>query len=457
MSQPTRRSLLHRTAAGTLLAFPAQRSIVLADAGDAEPAPTEYSILGYRQTEQPAAKGGKANENGFRFRHKAMRAIARTARGQPFITGHNWGDVRARGGTMIDGWADMPEDGDAGELGLFARVRAISDWAIEGFTNGTIDRFSIGAIPQGEVTCTVHDAPVWTDCYCWPAMVVDGVIAEWEYEGATVAEYSAVNVPAVGGTYVLDQLEADELTAALADLQLLCGRPHAAALTAALRARAGGARQGGFPRCGPPITMTGMDPREQMARALGLDPHATWEQIAAKQAQITAAAAQASVALAQLEDSRSALAAAQQREAERVAELDAAHVASEITRLRATRQVSDRVVATLRTTAAGANGRAAFDQALQLVEAAAPEIVAAAGATGRSALQSDARPAADAGAEQLTAEPDPYELHRSNAELPRMMRVCKVTAANVREHGPRAITVVPNLRELADATDRRGA
>jgi multidrug efflux pump subunit AcrA (membrane-fusion protein) len=81
--------------------------------------------------------------------------------------------------------------------------------------------------------------------------------------------------------------------------------------------------------------MTGMDPREQMARALGLDPHATWEQIAAKQAQITASAAQANVALAQLEDSRSALAAAQDREAERVAELDAAHVTSEITRLRA--------------------------------------------------------------------------------------------------------------------------
>jgi hypothetical protein len=109
MPQPPRRSLLHRTAAGTLLAFPAQRSLVLANAGDAEPAPTEYSILGYRQTEQPAAKGGKANENGFRFRHKAMRAIARSARGQPFITGHNWGDVRARGGTMIDGWADLPE------------------------------------------------------------------------------------------------------------------------------------------------------------------------------------------------------------------------------------------------------------------------------------------------------------------------------------------------------------
>jgi hypothetical protein len=78
---------------------------------------------------------------------------------------------------MIDGWADLPEDGDAGELGLFARVRAIADWAIEGFANGTIDRFSIGAIPQGEVTCTVHDCPVWTDCYCWPGMEVGGPCA----------------------------------------------------------------------------------------------------------------------------------------------------------------------------------------------------------------------------------------------------------------------------------------
>jgi len=461
--RPTRNSLLYRTDAGIVLAYPVQRSVALVEAvvaadaaADAEPAaPVEYSILGYRQTEQPAAKGGKANANGFRFRHKAMRKIARTARAQPFITGHNWGDVRARGGTMVDAWADAPEGGAPGELGMFARVRPLKDWAVEGFADGTIDRFSIGAMPEGEVTCTVHDCPVWTECYCWPGMEIDGVVAEWEHENARVVEYSAVNVPAVDGTYVLDQLDPDELDVALADLQLLCGRPHATALTAALRRQQGGAPKGGFTRAVAAITMTSMDPREQMARALGLDPAATWEQINARLAQVTATAAQGEVVRAQLEDSRTELAGARQREAERVAELDAAHVSSEITRLCAARQVSDKVVATLRATAA--NGRAAFDQSLKLVEDAAPEIVAAAGAPSRPALQSDAKPAIEAAADPGGAEADPYEQHRTNPELPRLMRVCKVTAAHVREHGPRTIPVLPNLRELADATDRRGA
>jgi hypothetical protein len=112
-----RRSLLLRTDAGLILPLPttvtAVTAAVVAAPGAevqaaAEPSAsgvpvTEYSIMGYRQTEKPASQGGRANENGFRFRHKALRAIARTARNQPFITGHNWGDVRARGGTILEG------------------------------------------------------------------------------------------------------------------------------------------------------------------------------------------------------------------------------------------------------------------------------------------------------------------------------------------------------------------
>jgi hypothetical protein len=302
-------------------------------------------------------------------------------------------------------------------------------------------------------------------------MTVDGVVAEWEYESARVVEYSAVNVPAVLGTYVLDQLEGDDQVEALAELELLCGRRPPTALTAALHARMGGAPKGGFTRTVPAPTMATMDPREEMARALGLDPAATWEQIRAAVAHQGTQASQADVARAQLEETRAALAAARVQDTVRQAELDAAHIESALSRLSATRQVGDRVIASLRAAAAGPPGpngpngtpiatynRAAFDSNLALVEQAAPEIVAAAGPTARPILQSDTRPAADPdpGAEDDLG-PDAFERHKSNPVLSRLMRGCRVTAAQVREHGPRTLNIVTNLRDLVEASARRGA
>ena len=55
------------------IALAAARTIVLEDAG-AELEPHHYTLLGYRQTEKPACKGGRPNANFFRIRHKAMRA-----------------------------------------------------------------------------------------------------------------------------------------------------------------------------------------------------------------------------------------------------------------------------------------------------------------------------------------------------------------------------------------------
>jgi hypothetical protein len=428
--------------------------------------PTTFRAIGYRQTLLPAAKGGQLlNMNGWRFRNGSMRALGRSFRGNPFITGHDWGDVRARGGVIADAYAEEIENDT--QFGIFFEVKLQTQWAIEAFAAGAIDRFSVGIVGAGEITCTVHDAPVFTECSCFPGEtvtieVVDGkerklvdVVAEWEWESGTGVELSAVNVPAVEGTEVLDVAAGRELD--VETLASLCGRPmpprrHSLAV--------GGAREGGFARAPAPITMSASshEQGEQMDRALickslGLPATATDEEIKAKLAAVTDDAAQVGTLRAQLAEVAA-------REQALAAERDAQHVESEITRLRASRRVGEKVVASLRE--AAKQSRAAFDQALRLVEESAPELApgaltAATTATGvASALQSSSPPAQNPGVPAGEDAPDAYEANRTNAELPRFMRMARITADDVRKHGSRQFNVLPNLRELADATAARG-
>ncbi len=452
---------------------PVRFAAAAADGEDA--AAARFTLLGYRQTDKPACKGGRANANFFRFRHKRMRAIARTFRGNPFITGHDWGDVRARGGTIVDAWAEPPPDaGD--ELAFFAVVEATADWAKLGLKDGTIDRFSIGAFGRGEITCTVHGSPVWTDCWCWPGYEAEGGTVEWEYEDAEGVEISAVNVPAVGGTGIVDAALVDGLVAAgllraegahdhalaaadIENLARLCGRSANLDAIAVLAARAGGAPKGGFPRETPGITMASHDDqrgklmdRALLCQTLGLAATATDDEILARIREQGASAAQTAVLQAQIGD----LSAARERDSLN------AHVEAEITRLRAGRQVGDQVIASLRALIAAAPGanaaaqRASFDTSLKLVEASAPTLpVAGAAPAARATLQSDARAADAPGAPVV--ELDAYEQHKGNPHLGRMMKLARLSADDVRKHGSVTFNVVPNLRELADATDRRGA
>jgi len=442
------------------IAFAPNRHISLEDTASDEP--KVFTAIGFRQTAEPACRGGKPNANFFRFRHKRMRAIARTFRGQPFITGHDWGDARARGGTLIDAWAEPPPDA-LDELAFYAKVKATADWAIRGLGDGTIDRFSIGALGIGEITCTVHGTPVWTECWCWPGYLAEAGLVEWEYEDAKGVEWSAVNVPAVDGTMILDEDELEALSddvpleAELEQLRLVCGRAWDPGAIAALVATVGGAPKGGFPRTVPAITMSPcptapaqgsnqMD-RALLCKTLGLPATATDEEILAHIAQQGTNAAQAPVLQAQLAE----LAADRDRVAA------SAHVESEITRLRASRQVGDQVVTTLRATASGPGGRAAFDTSLKLVEASAPPaLVAGAAPHQRVALQSDARPALAPGAVDAGEEPDAYEQNKGNPHLSRFMKRCGLTAEQVRKHGTATVNVVPELAKLVDATARRG-
>jgi hypothetical protein len=444
------------------------RAVVRADRGDAGPVPKKsptpegeaFTALGYRQTVAAAKAGGVPNANGFRFRNESLRALARSYRGQPFLTGHDRGDVRARGGTILDAYIEQLDA--SAEAAILYDINATAAWAKEGLANGTIDRFSLGASRgQGEITCTVHNAPVFVECFCFPGEMVEyegsEMIAEWEYEDPVGLELSAVNVPAVDGTFVVDassnEAELERYVNGRIDLAkklaAVCGRMH----PRLDRMTEGGWLPGGFTAARSRLTIQVMDPREKMARALGLDPAATWEQIEAKQAQITA---EHRVAQSQLAENTRELASAREAAAEAARVAEAAHVEAEITRVRTTRQVSDEVVADLRV--AASSGRAAFDASLRLVERSAPP--AAPAASSRATLQSDANPArtdpAAAAASPVPTDPDAFEQHATNPALPMLMRACRISPDDVRNHGPRAIAVVHNLGDLITASNERG-
>lgn len=411
-----------------ILAFDAAiavEPVKLATAGES----STVSILAYRQTRLSAAKGGKANSNRFRFKHGAMPSIAKTFVSMPFISGHDWSDARARGGTIVDAWSDILGDGRS----IAARLDVVAAWAIEGVANGTIDRFSIGAEGEGEITCTIHDIPVWTDCYCWPGRDVEGLLAEWEYASARGVEISAVNVPAVEGTGITEITNARDGAPEVAQLALLCGRsmpsrPAVVAVPATMPIE-------------PPIASAR---HARLCANVGLPSTATEDEL---DAAIEARTSHASTLATDLEASRS--------------ELLGHHVTRELERLAATRFVAAGALDQLRATSA--DGREAFDRALALVELATPVRLAAGSpplvGSQRTRMQSDSAPALQAGDAMYdpSQAPDAFFQHQHNPDLAQMMRWSGITAVDVREHGPRVFTVVSNLAELIEATALRGA
>jgi hypothetical protein len=190
--------------------------------------------------------------------------------------------------------------------------------------------------------------------------------------------------------------------------------------------------------------------RALICRQLGLPETSTDEQIADKLRQLGADAAQAGVLRAQLEQSA----------ADREAEREARHVDTEIASLQASHQVSDKVIEQLRSAAVPPGGQAAFDAALALVRESAPKkppvADPAAAPPARATLQSDAKPAPSPAVAPVEDGPDAFEATRDNPNLARFMRAARVSEQDVRQHGSRTFHVIPNLRELAEATIQRG-
>jgi hypothetical protein len=386
------------------------------ETAEGEDAPITIRVLGYRQTAAPAARGGVANRKGFRVRPDALAALAASFAGAPFLTDHDWGDVRARGGTVR---AAAVVDLGAGERGIEFTLELTADWALEALEEGNLTAFSIGAIPSGATLCTVHGGPVFDACYCLPGEQVEvkggTATAEWEHEAAEGVELSAVNVAAVVGTgQLVAGVDLDELEA-------LVGRQHRPAPVVLA------------PIAPPPSTSP---PTAAIAAALGLAADVDPATILASVAALAAGAAAAKARADELE-----LATHRQ------------HVEAALDRLVTERAISFDVLVDLRTLGLGGD-RATFDAAISLATRTAPDRATVA-PRSRPVLQSDAPPATLAG--DNGGEPDAYEQIRSNPAAAWTMRACGLTPSLVREHGPRGgVVILSNLGELIAATEAKG-
>lgn len=160
-------------------------------------------VVGFLQRETP-------NRNFVRFRAGILPSFSTSFRGVPFLRNHDGRDIAARGGKVVDTTFEHRDDGTKA---IRFRLHLVKDWAVEGFLDGTIDRFSIGWARTGPVLCSLDDKPLWGPGCCshWPGDVVEGRVCEVLYTGAEGTELSAVNVPAVVGTGIesVRQLKAE--------------------------------------------------------------------------------------------------------------------------------------------------------------------------------------------------------------------------------------------------------
>jgi hypothetical protein len=180
------------------------------------PTALEVEAVTYIQRDTP-------NRKFVRFADKAMKKVAASFAGQPFLRDHNSSELDARGGTILSSALEEKPDGTKQ---IRMRLKLVKQWAIEGALDGTIDRFSIGWSRTDVVLCSMHKTQALTKCNCYPGdPVLDaqgkrtGEYVQFIFTGAEGTEVSAVNVPAVVGTGVqtISQLAALD-RATLADI-----------------------------------------------------------------------------------------------------------------------------------------------------------------------------------------------------------------------------------------------
>lgn len=154
-------------------------------------------------------KDGHPNKNALRFKSSKLTEIGASFEGRPFLLNHDKWDQAARMGTIRGSEAVSLQ---GGWIGFRQQLHAVKPHAVQSVLDGTIDRFSIGWDPSGQVICTAHGVDVrsrkscyWTEgCYPGKLVEVDGVkkIAEYEWQSTEGTETSAVNTPAVSGTKI---------------------------------------------------------------------------------------------------------------------------------------------------------------------------------------------------------------------------------------------------------------
>lgn len=163
-------------------------------------------------------KDGHPNKNALRFKSSQLGAIATSFTSKPFLVDHAKWAQSARKGTILSS-EGAPLAG--GWFGFRQQLHVVKPDAVISVLDGTIDAFSIGWDPRGEVRCTAHNVDVrsrkscyWTEgCYPGKLVEVDGEkkIAEYEWQTTEGLEVSGVNSPAVSGTKIenVSQLAAE--------------------------------------------------------------------------------------------------------------------------------------------------------------------------------------------------------------------------------------------------------
>ena len=156
------------------------------------------------------------NRNPYTFRPQHLGTFAESFGNAPFLQDH-YESVDKRYGTILEG---KLTDGNS----FYQRILITTAKGLQDFVEGKIDRFSIGWFYEG-VTCTICNSEFWSgDCFHWPGRTYEykdeqgntqRAICKMLWEHPTGRENSAVAVPAVTGTAVLQAIT--ELKTALTE------------------------------------------------------------------------------------------------------------------------------------------------------------------------------------------------------------------------------------------------
>jgi hypothetical protein len=163
-------------------------------------------VIAYEQ------KDGVSNRNFVRVSDKAMKQLATSAKGKPFLFDHNQSDSSAVCGMIESATLETAADGTAQ---IRQNVKLTAPKAVDMALRGLMKTVSISWRATDTVECSACKTPVFTDCYHFPGDKVRKMLTtegkeifvrdrkngtdrvEWVYNGVETLETSPVPVPAV--------------------------------------------------------------------------------------------------------------------------------------------------------------------------------------------------------------------------------------------------------------------
>lgn len=182
----------------------AKRDEMLAAIAAGQHVELELTVLAFEQTE------GERNRNCVRFTPAALKQLAATAKGMPFLRDHEQDDSLAVAGRITSAALEKQDKTSS----LMEVVTISAPWAVELALRNLVSSVSIGWRATGPVNCSVCKTPVFSSCWHWPGdTLLEQVdeygnkrkvrsaagteIVEWVYTAVELVETSIVPVPAV--------------------------------------------------------------------------------------------------------------------------------------------------------------------------------------------------------------------------------------------------------------------